>query len=141
MSRFGARVRFNNRVFDTLVRIGIVVVLCGPTRATPQTPPTLSLQRATRTDLAARVATLEGQLTAVTTKGEPVVLRTDQPTFVDTDAVVAWSAGLTTSLRRSVKMKALIGKGSGEAVQLAFQGNGIIIVQPSEGDGPPTAQS
>ena len=78
---------------------------------------------------------------AVTTKGEPVVLRTDQPTFVDTDAVVAWSAGLTTSLRRSVKMKALIGKGSGEAVQLAFQGNGIIIVQPSEGDGPPTAQS
>lgn len=78
---------------------------------------------------------------AVTTKGEPVVLRTDQPTFVDTDAVVAWSAGLTTSLRRSVKMKALIGKGSGEAVQLAFQGNGIVIVQPSEGDGPPTAQS
>lgn len=77
---------------------------------------------------------------AITTKGEPVVLRTDQPTFVDTDAVVAWSAGLQTTLRRSVKMKAIIGKGSGEAVQLAFQGSGIVIVQPSEGDVMPTAK-
>ncbi len=77
---------------------------------------------------------------AITTKGQPVVLRTDQPTFVDTDAVVAWSAGLQTTLRRSVKMKAIIGKGSGEAVQLAFQGTGIVIVQPSEGDVMPTAK-
>lgn len=74
---------------------------------------------------------------AITTKGQPVVLRTDQPTFVDTDAVVAWSAGLATSINRTVKAKALIGKGSGEAAQLALQGNGIVIVQPSEGDGVP----
>jgi uncharacterized protein (AIM24 family) len=74
---------------------------------------------------------------AITTKGDPVVLRTDQPTFVDTDAVVAWSAGLQTTLNRTIKAKALIGKGSGEAAQLAFQGQGIVIVQPSEGDGVP----
>lgn len=74
---------------------------------------------------------------AITTKGDPVVLRTDQPTFVDTDAVVAWSAGLTTSINRTFKAKALIGKGSGEAAQLAFSGQGIVIVQPSEGDAVP----
>jgi uncharacterized protein (AIM24 family) len=74
---------------------------------------------------------------AITTRGDPVVLRTDQPTFVDTDAVVAWSAGLQTSLNKTMKAKALIGKGSGEAVQLTFQGQGIVIVQPAEGDGVP----
>lgn len=70
---------------------------------------------------------------AITTDGDPVVLRTNQPTFADTDAAVAWSSSLTTSLNRTVKAGALIGRGSGEAVQLAFQGDGIVIVQPSEG--------
>ena len=70
---------------------------------------------------------------AITTDGDPVVLKTDAPTFADTDAAVAWSANLTATLNRTVKAKALIGRGSGEAVQLAFQGQGIVIVQPSEG--------
>ncbi|MFV0257166.1 MAG: AIM24 family protein [Acidimicrobiales bacterium] len=70
---------------------------------------------------------------AITTEGEPLVLTTDQPTFVDTDAVVAWSADLVTSLRSTIKAGSLIGRGSGEAVQLALEGNGIVIVQPSEG--------
>lgn len=70
---------------------------------------------------------------AITTDGDPVVLRTNQPTFADTDAAVAWSSSLTTSLNRTVKAQALIGRGSGEAVQLTFQGDGIVIVQPSEG--------
>lgn len=74
---------------------------------------------------------------AITTKGIPVVLKTDAPTFADTDAAVAWSANLSTTLNRTVKMgKALTGRGSGEAVQLAFQGQGIVIVQPAEGDVP-----
>ena len=70
---------------------------------------------------------------AITTDGDPVVLRTNQPTFADTDAAVAWSSSLNTTLNRTVKAGALIGRGSGEAVQLAFQGDGIVIVQPSEG--------
>jgi uncharacterized protein (AIM24 family) len=70
---------------------------------------------------------------AITTDGDPVVLRTDTPTFADTDAAVAWSSNLTTTLNRTAKAKALVGRGSGEAVQLAFQGDGIVIVQPSEG--------
>ncbi len=74
---------------------------------------------------------------AITTDGDPVVLRTDQPTFADTDAAVAWSSSLTTSLNRTAKAGALIGRGSGEAVQLVFQGEGIVIVQPSEGSSVP----
>jgi uncharacterized protein (AIM24 family) len=70
---------------------------------------------------------------AITTDGDPVVLRTDAPTFADADAAVAWSSSLTTTVNSSLKAKALIGRGSGEAFQLMFQGQGIVIVQPSEG--------
>ena len=77
---------------------------------------------------------LQGQgHVAIITRGTPVVLWTHQaPTFVDTDAVVAWSANLQTSLAKSWNMKALIGKGSGEAYQMAFQGQGWVLVQPAE---------
>ena len=70
---------------------------------------------------------------AITTQGTPVVLTVDRPTFVDTDAVVAWSAGLQTSIRTGgFKPMALLGRGSGEAFQLGFSGQGWVIVQPSE---------
>jgi uncharacterized protein (AIM24 family) len=71
---------------------------------------------------------------ALTTDGPPVVLNAaEAPTFADTNAVVAWSANLQTQLKTSFKAGALIGRGSGEAVQVSFQGNGFVIVQPSEG--------
>ncbi len=76
---------------------------------------------------------------AITTKGQPVVLHTNQPTFGDPNAVVAWSANLTTSLNKTVKAKALVGLGSGEAFQLSFQGEGIVIVQPAEYAAPAAA--
>jgi uncharacterized protein (AIM24 family) len=71
---------------------------------------------------------------AVTTEGEPVVLNAaEAPTFADTNAVVGWSLGLQTSLQKSFTAGALIGRGSGEAFQVAFHGAGFVIVQPSEG--------
>jgi uncharacterized protein (AIM24 family) len=71
---------------------------------------------------------------ALTTDGPPVVLNAaEAPTFADTNAVVAWSANLQTQLRTSFKAGALIGRGSGEAVQVSFHGQGFVIVQPSEG--------
>ncbi|MFT3900120.1 MAG: AIM24 family protein [Gordonia sp. (in: high G+C Gram-positive bacteria)] len=71
---------------------------------------------------------------AVTTDGPPVVLNAaEAPTYADTDAVIAWSAHLQTQLVSSMKAGALIGRGSGEAVQVAFSGPGFVIVQPSEG--------
>jgi uncharacterized protein (AIM24 family) len=71
---------------------------------------------------------------ALTTDGPPVVLNAaEAPTFADTNAVVAWSANLQTQLKTSFKAGALIGRGSGEAVQVSFYGHGFVIVQPSEG--------
>ena len=71
---------------------------------------------------------------ALTTDGPPVVLNAaEAPTFADTNAVVAWSANLQTQLKTSFKAGALIGRGSGEALQVSFYGQGFVIVQPSEG--------
>ena len=70
---------------------------------------------------------------AITSHGTPVVLNVDAPTYVDIQAAVAWSASLTTSVRRTAGAGALIGRGSGEAFQLAFSGEGFVIVQASEG--------
>ncbi len=78
------------------------------------------------------IFTGHGQL-ALTAHGTPVLLEVDAPTFVDVNAAVAWSSSLSTGLHRSVKMGALIGRGSGEAFQLAFEGQGFVIVQASEG--------
>lgn len=70
---------------------------------------------------------------AVTTQGEPVVLNpAEAPTFADAQALVAWSADLQTSVKSSMSAGALIGRGSGEAFQIAFNGPGFVIVQPSE---------
>jgi uncharacterized protein (AIM24 family) len=71
---------------------------------------------------------------ALVSDGEPVVLRTDDaPTFVDVNALVAWTGGLQTRIVNTVSAKTLVGLGSGEAFQMAFEGSGVVIVQPSEG--------
>jgi uncharacterized protein (AIM24 family) len=72
---------------------------------------------------------------AICAHGTPVVLQTDAPTYVDAQAAIAWSANLQTSIHRTMKVGALVGRGSGEAVQLAFAGAGFVIVQASEGEG------
>ncbi|HUG83699.1 MAG TPA: AIM24 family protein [Euzebya sp.] len=78
---------------------------------------------------------------AITTDGPPVVLNAaEAPTFADTQAIVAWSANLQTQLKTSFSAGALIGRGSGEAFQVAFHGQGFVIVQPSEGIQIPTSQ-
>jgi uncharacterized protein (AIM24 family) len=66
--------------------------------------------------------------------GTPVVLNTGEaPTFADLQSAVAWSSSLQTRLVRTAGAAALIGRGSGEAFQLAFQGAGFLVVQASEG--------
>lgn len=72
---------------------------------------------------------------ALTSRGTPVVVdcgRGDDETCVDPDALVAWSSGLKMKGRRSFKASSLIGRGSGEAYQLGFAGQGFVVVQPSE---------
>jgi uncharacterized protein (AIM24 family) len=78
--------------------------------------------------------TVQGQGTvALCTVGKPVLLDcSQQPTFVDTQAAVAWSANLVPQVVNSMKMSSLIRGGSGEAFQYAFHGPGFVVVQPYE---------
>ena len=65
------------------------------------------------------------------------------PTFADAQAAITWSSGVQTGVRTDFKMKNLIGRGSGETFQMAFSGQGWVLVQPSEGQvvGAATQQS
>lgn len=70
---------------------------------------------------------------AVTSHGEPVLLDTNTPTFADPDSAIAWSGGVHTSVRSDVSFKTFLGRGSGETFQVAFEGSGWVLIQPSEG--------
>ncbi|MFD0145580.1 MULTISPECIES: AIM24 family protein [unclassified Streptomyces] len=71
---------------------------------------------------------------ALICEGNPIVIPVtpQYPVFVDTDAVVGWSHQLQTSLHRSQSVGSMIRGGSGEAVQLKLEGEGFVIVRPSE---------
>ena len=70
---------------------------------------------------------------AITTHGAPVILQTDAPTFADAQSAVAWSAGLQTRVHAQIKIGSLFGRSSGESIQMAYYGQGFVIVQASEG--------
>jgi uncharacterized protein (AIM24 family) len=76
---------------------------------------------------------------AITSHGSPVVLNVDAPTFADIQSAIAWSTSLQTSLKKSITAGSLIGRGSGEAFQLAFAGQGFVVIQASEGPKLPPA--
>ena len=70
---------------------------------------------------------------ALCTVGQPVVLDcSQQPTYVDVQAAVAWSANLVPQVVSSMNMRSLLRGGTGEAFQYAFSGPGFVVVQPSE---------
>lgn len=74
---------------------------------------------------------------ALTSKGTPILLDTrEAETFVDTDALVGFTEGLRVKPRRTARLGGLIGRGSGEAFQLGFHGQGFVLVQPSEDQRP-----
>jgi uncharacterized protein (AIM24 family) len=71
---------------------------------------------------------------ALVSDGPPLLLEVDgQETFADPQAAITWSSGLTTSVKADVNVKTLIGRGSGETLQVAFTGTGWVLIQPSEG--------
>ncbi|MEV6688394.1 AIM24 family protein [Streptomyces sp. NPDC051130] len=71
---------------------------------------------------------------AVICDGNPIIIpvTAQAPVYVDTDAVVGWSAALETGLHRSQSVGSMIRGGSGEAVQLKLSGEGFVLVRPSE---------
>ncbi|PZU35462.1 MAG: hypothetical protein DI576_00925 [Actinomyces sp.] len=78
---------------------------------------------------------VQGQgMVAISSDGPPMLLDcSQQPTFVDPQAVICWSANLQPQVKSTFKMGSLIGRGSGESFQLGFHGPGFVVVQPSEG--------
>ncbi len=71
---------------------------------------------------------------ALLTDGPPILLDVaSAPTFADAQAAVTWSSGVTAQLKTDFKAKNLIGRSSGETLQMAFTGEGWVLVQPSEG--------
>ena len=71
---------------------------------------------------------------AVLSDGPPVLLNVAQAaTFADAASAITWSSGVQVGIKTDFKMKNLIGRGSGESIQMAFTGQGWVLVQPSEG--------
>ena len=70
---------------------------------------------------------------AINVVGKPVVLDcSQQPTYVDTQAAVCWSANLVPGINNTMNMKSMLRGGSGEAFQYAFHGPGFVVVQAYE---------
>lgn len=69
---------------------------------------------------------------AITTAYDPLTLKVtpNTPVFTDPSATIAWSGNLKTSIATDISFKTLIGRGSGDSIQLKFEGNGFVIVQP-----------
>ena len=71
---------------------------------------------------------------AITTKGDPVALDVaGAPTFGDAQAVVMWTAGVRMDIKVDTGgLKSMIRGGTGEMLQMAFSGQGYVLVQPAE---------
>jgi uncharacterized protein (AIM24 family) len=71
---------------------------------------------------------------ALLSDGPPMLLQLkDDPAFADPQAAITWSSGVKTSVKTDANLKTLIGRGSGETIQMQFSGDGWLLVQPSEG--------
>ena len=71
---------------------------------------------------------------ALVSDGPPLLLQLDgEQTFADPQAAITWSSGVSTSVKTDVNVKTLVGRGSGETVQVGFSGSGWLLIQPSEG--------
>jgi uncharacterized protein (AIM24 family) len=74
-------------------------------------------------------------LIAITTHYDPITLRVTAdgpPLFTDPNATVAWSGNLSPEVTTNITFRTLIGRGSGEAIQLKFSGDGWVVIQPYE---------
>ncbi|MGE7841589.1 AIM24 family protein [Lysinibacillus sp. NPDC093712] len=79
--------------------------------------------------------TLQGRgKVAITTHFEPLTLlvKPGETVYTDPHATVAWSGNLTPEFKTDISFRTFIGRGSGESIQMAFSGEGFVIIQPYE---------
>lgn len=71
---------------------------------------------------------------AITTHYEPITITVtpDHPVVTDPQATVAWSGTLSPELKTDISAKTLLGRGSGESLQMVFNGHGFVVIQPYE---------
>ena len=73
-------------------------------------------------------------LLAITSHYEPITLKVEpgRPVTTDPNATIAWSGTLDPQLKTDVSLKTFLGRGSGESIQMRFEGTGFVVVQPYE---------
>ncbi len=71
---------------------------------------------------------------ALTTHHDPMTLMVEpgRPVITDPNATVAWSGNLQPEFRTDISFKTFLGRGSGESIQMMFNGQGFVIIQPFE---------
>jgi uncharacterized protein (AIM24 family) len=78
---------------------------------------------------------LEGNgMVAISTHHDPLTLTVspNKPIVTDPNATVAWSGILAPEIKTDLSLKTFLGRGSGESIQMKFQGQGFVVVQPFE---------
>lgn len=73
-------------------------------------------------------------MVAITTHHDPLTLRVtpEMPITTDPNATVAWSGSLSPEFKTDISFKTFLGRGSGESIQMLFQGEGFVVIQPQE---------
>jgi uncharacterized protein (AIM24 family) len=73
-------------------------------------------------------------MVAITTHFDPLTLQVKpgQTIYTDPNATVAWSGSLTPDFHTDLSFKTFLGRGSGESIQLKFEGSGWVVLQPFE---------
>ena len=71
---------------------------------------------------------------AFTSHYEPITLRVtpEMPVCTDPNATIAWSGTLSPELKKDISIRTFVGRGSGESIQMLFQGDGFVVIQPYE---------
>jgi uncharacterized protein (AIM24 family) len=66
--------------------------------------------------------------------GDPLVLPVtrESPLSTDPHATIAWTDGVTPTIKTDVTWRTLVARGGGEAFQIHFAGDGFVVIQPSE---------
>lgn len=73
-------------------------------------------------------------LVAITAHYEPLTIRVKpgNPVITDPNATIAWSGNLQPEFQTDISLKTFFGRGSGESIQMRFEGDGFVIIQPFE---------
>jgi len=71
---------------------------------------------------------------AIGVHGDPLVLPVtqDRPLFTDPHATVAWTDGVIPTFSSDLTLRSLLLHGGKEDVQMRFEGEGFVVIQPAE---------